>query len=314
MGFMFLMPFIGGWKLGHWFNVGFMGCLVLGVIALTWVAMKEDGADRDFQLAVADADLKAHRIVELVQGPRGIGVSGAKTLLQTDPKTKGPRIFERNCSTCHRYDGHNGIGEKPSDPATASDLAGFGSREWIKGFITNPAGPAHFGPTVNGSFDGQPIGKRFVDGEMAQWAKTNVPEMKPREIDGVVELLVAQGSRRDLTPPDPALVQEGRAFFESGRDDVQSCNDCHALHVRGEKEELASGGAAAAPSLTGYSSADWLRQFLMNPGAEHNYGKRNVMPAFDSRIMSERDRETLVRWLTGDWFELPKPLEARPSR
>jgi ubiquinol-cytochrome c reductase cytochrome b subunit len=302
-GFMFLMPFIGRWKLGHGFNVAYMICLFIGIGALTFVARQEDAADPVYQTAVAESEENARRVVELIQGPTGIGVSGARALLQNDPKTHGPEVFSRNCSQCHTYNGHDGAGKAVAQ-ATASDLGEFGTREWIKGFIVDPAGPKHFGPTVKGAVNGEPIGKRFVEGQMAKWSRENVPNMQPKEIDAVVEFLLAQGRRGDVSAPNPELAMQGRDFFELGSDNVEtSCLGCHEMKIDGEA--LGSSGLTPAPELTGYASEEWLRDFLLNPGAKHNYGQRNAMPSFKDR-MSEKDLDILLKWMLHRWYEPPK--------
>ncbi|MGE5194038.1 MAG: c-type cytochrome, partial [Deltaproteobacteria bacterium] len=217
-----------------------------------------------------------------------------------------PEVFARNCGVCHSFDGHDGTGKEFKQP-TASDLGKFGQREWIRGFITNPAGPTHFGPTVNGSFEGQPIGKRFVEGQMATWAKDNVPNMKEKEIDAVVEFLVAQSHRTDMAPPNEELVQQGRDFFEGGSDTVEtSCLGCHEMKINGEA--LGSSGLTPAPELTGYGSEEWLRDFLLDRGAARHYGKRNAMPSYKDR-MSEKDFDILLRWMRHRWYE----PEAEPT-
>jgi ubiquinol-cytochrome c reductase cytochrome b subunit len=298
-----LMPFIGRWKLGHRFNVGYTAALFLGIAFLTSQAIYDDRHGEkaiEYQHAVADAGQKAHRIVELIHGPTGIGIAGARALLHDDPKTAGPEIFSRNCSQCHSYHGHDGAGKPVAEPV-ASDLGGFGSREWIRGFIVDPAGPGHFGPTARGSFNGQPNGNRFVEGQMAKWSKENVPKMKEREIDAVVEFLVSFGHRSDFSPPDPELVKQGRDFFELGTDAVETaCLGCHEMRIDGAP--LGTSGLAAAPELTAYASEEWLREFLLNPGSERNYGERNCMPSFKDRL-SEKEFDLLLRWMQHRWYE-----------
>jgi len=56
------------------------------------------------------------------------------------------------------------------------------------------------------------------------------------------------------------------------------------------------------PQLTGYGSEEWLKDFLMNPGAGRHYGDRNAMPSFKDR-MTEKDFEILTRWLRHRWYE-----------
>ncbi len=313
-GVMFLMPFIGRWKLGHRFNVGYMCCLLAGVAALTYLARDEDAKDPDYKRAVADAEQQAERVVELIRGPGGIGISGARALLQNDPKTHGPNVFATNCSQCHRYDGHDGTARVPETPGTASDLGNFGTREWIRGFIVDPAGPKHFGPTINGAFQGKPIDKQFVEGEMANWAKDNIPQMTEREINGVVEFLLAQSKRTDIPPADPELVKIGKEFFKNGSKKADgsvnavACSTCHGIEVDGEViGDLNSG----YPRFTGYASEEWLRDFLLNPGAAHHYGDRNAMPSYKERV-SEHDLDILLRWMRHRWYE-PNQEQAKGS-
>ena len=145
---------------------------------------------------------------------------------------------------------------------------------------------------------------------MAYWAEENVDNMTQREIDAVVEFLVAQGNRTDIPAVDEELVAEGRAFFENGSDSVQACVDCHAIQPRGEEEEL--GDLGLAPRLTGYGSEEWLRDFLLNPGAEHNYGERNAMISYEGR-MSEQDLEMLLKWMQHRWYEPEAPSTAEAA-
>jgi len=300
MLFMFLMPFIGRWKLGHRFNLVYMSALIVGALTLTWLAIDEDRTKQSYKNALVDAHHKSVRIRELIEGRQGVGSEGAVALLRSDPKTHGPAVFARNCSACHRYDGHDGTLRVLEEVATASDLGKFGTREWIRGFITNPAGPDHFGTTVNASFNGEPVEDRFAAGEMALWAEENIDQMTKREIDSVVEFLIAQGGRTDIDAVDSELAAEGRAFFENSNDNVQACVDCHAIQPRGEEEQL--GDVGLAPLLTGYASEEWLHDFLLNPGAEHHYGERNAMPSYEGR-MSDQDLEILLRWMRNRWYE-----------
>ena len=302
MLFMFLMPFIGRWKLGHRFNLAYMGVLILGAAALTWMAVEEDRTKDEYKAAVADAHMKSERIRELIQGRQGVGYDGAVALLRSDPKTHGPHLFAVKCASCHRYNGHNGMDVVVEDPATASDLGNFGTREWVRGFITDPAGEDYFGATAEGSYNGEPLGERFTEGEMAFWAEENIGNMTKREIDAVVEFLIAQSGREFAPPIDEELVAEGRDFFENGTDNAQGCIDCHAVTPLGEEEQL--GDTGLAPRLTGYASEAWLRDFIGHPGAEHNYGERNAMPEFGDQL-SEQQLDLLARFLTKNWYEPP---------
>src|SRR5262249_3651563 len=129
------MPFIGNWRLGHRFNVGFLWVMLAGVGLLTYRAASADRHNPDYAAAVRAAERDAERAVELAHAPSGIPPTGAVTLLRTDAFTQGPKLFAKNCASCHRYDGHDGLGAKPKDAATAADLKGFGSRAWLTGLL-----------------------------------------------------------------------------------------------------------------------------------------------------------------------------------
>ena len=122
MGIIFLMPIVGRWKLGHWFNMGLSWSILAGVCLLTYLAMTKDERNPDYKAAVQEAARNAARVKTLDQAPTGIPSSGAAALLRADPLTQGPKIFSRNCASCHRFDGHDGTGKIPKDPQAASDL------------------------------------------------------------------------------------------------------------------------------------------------------------------------------------------------
>src|SRR3954468_15835876 len=106
LGLLAAMPFIGNWKLGHRFNVGFLWVILLGAGALTFKVMKADRNNASYQVAVKSAEHAAHRAVELAQAPTGIPQAGAVSLLRSDALTQGPKLFAKNCASCHRFDGH----------------------------------------------------------------------------------------------------------------------------------------------------------------------------------------------------------------
>jgi len=304
VGVLALMPLIGRWKLGHGFNVAFIFGILIGIGVLTGLAVRADRLDDDYRLAVEDADRKAERVKQLVQ-IRGIGPEGAVVLLREDPKTWGAALFATKCASCHRYDGHDGTGKVSKELATASDLSTFGTRKWIHGILTDPAGPKYFGATPN-----RPeIGELFTAGDMAGWVKENVSSGKvtAEEIDAVVEFLASLSEHRDIAAIDAAKVAKGREFFAQGRDGVSgTCYECHAIKVKDDPEGLFSDPSAqiatGAPELTGYGSTAWLRSFLHKPGDKKLYGSHNWMPAFGESL-TEREIEMIVDWLLHRWPE-----------
>src|SRR3954471_8845522 len=105
MAVLAAMPFVGNWKLGHRFNLGFLWVMLAGVGLLTYAAVRDDRASPDYARALETAERDAERVVALAQSPKGIPPTGAVTLLRDDPFTQGPKLFAKNCASCHRFDG-----------------------------------------------------------------------------------------------------------------------------------------------------------------------------------------------------------------
>ncbi len=290
VGFMFLMPYLGQWKLGHRFNLAFVFGGLAGAGLLTWMAMKQDNNDPNFQRALRDSHHQAARVIELAQAPSGIPIAGAAALLREDPYIQGPKLFAKHCASCHRYGGHDGEGNPVKDPQSAADLKGFASREWLAGLL-DPAkvdSLHYFG------------GTKFKDGKMVKWVKKNADEPKEQEqLKKVIAALSAEAqlkSQRDADARDIAIIKQG---VELARGDV-ACTDCHAF---GKPDP-----DAIAPTLTGYGSRAWLVRFIGNPEHADFYGKRNDrMPLFgEKQILDAKTIGILADWLRGEWYEAPK--------
>ena len=56
----------------------------------------------------------------------------------------------------------------------------------------------------------------------------------------------------------------------------------------------------ANPIIAKYGSADWLKDFISNPGSSRHYSDKNSMPAFETK-MTDRELDLLVRWMTHDY-------------
>ncbi len=290
VGFMFLMPYLGQWKLGHRFNLAFVFGGLAGAGLLTWMAMKQDNNDPNFQRALRDSHHQAARVIELAQAPSGIPIAGAAALLREDPYIQGPKLFAKHCASCHRYGGHDGEGNPVKDPQSAADLKGFASREWLAGLL-DPAkvdSLHYFG------------GTKFKDGKMVKWVKKNADEPAEQEqLKKVIAALSAEAqlkSQRDADARDIAIIKQG---VELARGDV-ACTDCHAF---GKPDP-----DAIAPTLTGYGSRAWLVRFIGNPEHADFYGKRNDrMPLFgEKQILDAKTIGILADWLRGEWYEAPK--------
>ena len=290
VGFMFLMPYLGQWKLGHRFNLAFVFGGLAGAGLLTWMAMKQDNNDPNFQRALRDSHHQAARVIELAKAPSGIPIAGAAVLLREDPYIQGPKLFAKHCASCHRYGGHDGEGNPVKDPQSAADLKGFASREWLAGLL-DPAkvdSLHYFG------------GTKFKDGKMVKWVKKNADEPAEQEqLKKVIAALSAEAqlkSQRDADARDIAIIKQG---VELARGDV-ACTDCHAF---GKPDP-----DAIAPTLTGYGSRAWLVRFIGNPEHADFYGKRNDrMPLFgEKQILDAKTIGILADWLRGEWYEAPK--------
>ena len=311
------MPFIGNWKLGHRFNIALTFALLAGATFLTVLALNEDAADKNYQAAVKAAEFEGHRAAELAK-EFGIPPTGALSLLKDDARTQGPKLFARHCASCHRYDGHNGLGlvsmkeveenghkVQKEEPATAADLGKFGSREWITAVLTKY--PETFAPLKNAGEKGE----KFLEGEMASWVKDNAPTLTKAEnaesLKALVEFLVSQSDRAQFQPFDPKLVAAGKAIFTGGQlasgSLSSNCSDCHALKPADGSDSLGDGAGAGYPSLTGYASKKWLSDFIKNPAHDSFYGAdRNLMPVFESKL-SSKDLTMLIDWMVGDYFQ-----------
>ncbi|MFO1498911.1 MAG: cytochrome b N-terminal domain-containing protein [Verrucomicrobiota bacterium] len=298
MGVIFLMPIIGRWQLGHRFNIGLMFALLFGAVFLTYLAVQEDKREAKYAMAVHEAERNAERVKELAKSPNGIPVTGAVSLLRTDPLTQGPKLFARNCASCHRYDGHDGTGLVSKDPPAAADLKGFASREWLRGLL-DPAridSPHYFG------------GTKFKDGKMVRFVRRDVAGYGPDEKEQLNRAIMALSAEAELKSQheadqrDAALIAEGRTLLT---DNKVRCTECHQFRKPDEE--------ATAPDLTGYGSREWLRSFVSDPGHARFYGTRNDrMPAFGKdQVLDAHSIGLIVDWLRGDWFSAQTQLVER---
>ncbi len=284
-----LMPIIGNWELGHRFNLGLVGALVLGVGLLTVVAYAEDRADPDVAIAKAEAEAAAYRVRELASAPSGIPPLGALELLRNDPLTQGPKLFSSNCASCHTVQGHDGLGQPPVDDPSAADLEGFGSREWVEGLFD----PARVGTL---EYFG---GTAFRTGEMVRFVQRGIPnawsDAQREELPYVKKWLSAEAGlthQAQVDSLEAADIQRGR---DAVMNEVVNCLDCHTVDGAGEQN---------GPDLTGWGSRDWMIRMLDNPEHPTLYGESNDrMPAFGvDEILTDREMGMIVDWLRKDWY------------
>ena len=283
------MPFIGNWRLGHRFNIAYLWAMLFGVAVLTGLAWKADRNDPNYVRAVETAHRDAERVVALAKSPDGIPPTGAVTLLRNDAFTQGPKIFAKNCASCHRFDGHDGLGGQPKDKISAADLKGFASREWLTGLLdpTKIDTPHYFGAS------------KAKSGKMVKFVKEDVAGFTAEEKALLQKAITALSAEARLKSQH-ALDQRDEAIIEAGTGalvgDKLGCMDCHKFHDNGEE---------SAPDLTAYGSREWLVAFISNPGHERFYGERNDrMPAFgEEKSLTPQEIGLVADWLRGEWHE-----------
>jgi ubiquinol-cytochrome c reductase cytochrome b subunit len=282
------MPLVGRWRGGAVFNASFVLALATGALLLIAQAWRQDQRDPTYALALKQAHLEAERVRYLAGGPYGIPVAGASELLRSDPLTQGPRLFARHCASCHRYDGHDGLGGQLADPASGADLRGFASRDWLAGLL-DP------GRIATAQYFG---GTKFAQGKMVKFVRGEVAEFTPEnraKLTKVVTALSAEAqlpAQRKVDARDAALIAEGRDW---ARSEAMQCTECHQFRQPDD--------TATAPDLTGYGSRSWLVEFITDAAHPRFYGKRNDrMPRFGKEaILTASEIGLLADWLRGDW-------------
>jgi len=313
MVIFFLMPFIGKAKVGHAFNVLFVFVL-LGIAGyLTFEAVKQDSNNPEFNAAVTQAQVDGDRAVELAKG--GIPEVGAKSLMRGDPKTMGPKLFAANCASCHRYNGHDGMGKKIEAPSTAADLDGFITRQWLTDFLDPKLIDSH-------RFFG---GTKFAKGKMVKTVKEDVAEYDDDQKKQLTDLIarfteMAAYNDADATALNDEMAEPVKTNIEAmtklmGDEVGLSCLDCHRFY--GE-------GTGSGPTLTGYRSVAWIKALIHDPG-EVKYGMTvkekeaalkkakaegktvadpiYTMPAFGAtKQLEATEIDIIARWLHGKWY------------
>jgi len=310
-------------------NKAFMWAMAAGIVALTVMAFYEDANDKGHQAALAEAHRDAQRAAELAAGPDKIPVEGAVSLLRKDPFTQGPRLFAQHCSSCHRYNGHDGRGTLVTDalkpgqsgdpavtPATAVDLGSFGSRDWMSAVVVDYSN--HFRWLKNAGWYADAQKKiaagesvDFInpdDSEMANWTADNQESLKAAEnadnVRALVEFLAAEAGHQQ-SEYDPAMVQKGRTLAVdgawAGALSGTSCASCHETIGKEFPTTPDDSAASGYPTMAKYASVAWLKDFIRHPDAARHYGAKNRMPAYAPEQLSDVDLDLLVRWMTKDY-------------
>jgi quinol-cytochrome oxidoreductase complex cytochrome b subunit/mono/diheme cytochrome c family protein len=286
---------------------------------------------RAFRTEVEHAEKNAARAIFLAQAPSGVPEGGAAQLLRGDPLTAGRRLFKQHCAVCHAYQGMS----QPGDKLSASDLTGFGSKQWIRALLENAGDDRFFGRTKLTGMRGwsnkhreyrKTIGDEIAALEIVVAAKDDAPSAarlaalrkELADYDAWVDSVAAWLASRPVGDPKavPKTQQEkefaaGYGLFDNPKI-KRRCSECHTV---GGKEQ------GEAPDLTGYGGPDWVRLMILAPAHPMRYPGRNEMPAFRNDegpgakilleclareagekylVLSDVDRELIIRFLIGD--------------
>ncbi|MFO0728101.1 MAG: cytochrome b N-terminal domain-containing protein [Myxococcota bacterium] len=181
---------------------------VIGVVALalflmgTLSAIAVDADRHDAAITVQRklAPREAERAKKLALA--GVPVEGASYMAAHDPLIRGERVFQKECASCHPFEGIQP--EKIKGP----DLTGFNSKAWIKQALRDPDSIRLYGKTkVHGM-------KSFAD------------KMKEAELNQMVDYVYSL-RRDDAKAPDDSEI--------SALWDEHECGQCHET---GEKYGL----------------------------------------------------------------------------
>jgi quinol-cytochrome oxidoreductase complex cytochrome b subunit/mono/diheme cytochrome c family protein len=254
----------------------------------------------DFRHKVEKAEEDAHRAVEVAAA--GIPVEGAVLLLQRDPKTQGPQLFKLRCGSCHSYNLRNDHDDfhtsKDRPTFRAGDLAGFGSKEWIKGLLRDPDSPRYFGLT---KLKKGPMSE-YVHKEW-QGSADKLKKADPKEHQRVSDRFAAVAGWLATHPDAPPKGKEEPSLLQGWKVFKADCLGCHPFAGQGGTRPTRLG-----PDLTGYGSQEWLRFTITDPHDPLRYGRTsekrpwNAMPLFRDKdgltwpaqsIHLERQRQAL---------------------
>lgn len=268
---LFLMPWIGRWRAGHIFNVGFL-CVLLGGAALltaqalnddyyaAWRTKKENSppataekfaASERFLDAKRQAAREAERVIELARMPERIPPQGALAMSYDDPYLQGPRLFRQHCAGCHNFADHrrdDAVAALGKEEGEAWDRKTPRMRDLPHSIINAaPTAPNLYGvgdnEWIEGFLDAKTIasphylgyaGSPFVDGDMVNFVRDAIGDDMSEE-----EKLAAQGA---LQCVKRALWAESGLMPENLRDQTAKEIEEGRQLIGGKLAEVVDGG------------------------------------------------------------------------
>jgi ubiquinol-cytochrome c reductase cytochrome b subunit len=247
---LFLMPWIGRTRAGHFLNIAILCILLGGAAALTAQAIHEDyfarwnkkedilaknnpaataryEASERFLTAKADARREADRVIELARSPERIPPTGALSLTYDDPYLQGPKLFKQHCAGCHNHEAKSNVAEKIQGTESEKDAL----LRWARLNEVNIINPAPTAPNLAdvGSLpwarailsadkiaDGDHFGYKgspFADGEMVGFVKDNLASPKAgSDLETAIEAISHALTAEAGLPQDRKLAQT--KFFQ----------------------------------------------------------------------------------------------------
>lgn len=295
----------------------------------------------NFMQAVHGAEIEAKRVKDLAVewDPQAeaflpsIPPAGALSLLRADPKTQGPKLFERYCASCHDYSGPGAdksfVTIHPLAPETGEhipnggpNLYRFASREWVAGMLDpDEIAKVHLDLQTWTVTDAPYYGNTNIatedDGGMVEFVQSDLSDLDEEGKEKIEAIIVALSAdaqlpyqeKEDREAEKSGLIAAGREAFTESFESF-ACSDCHRW---GEIED-----AEDAPDLTNYGSREWMIKMIADP--EHIYGDHNDrMPAFDppdnpeAQQLSREKIGMIVDWIREDWPSASIPEPSAPT-
>jgi ubiquinol-cytochrome c reductase cytochrome b subunit len=340
MTLLFLVPFIGRFQLGHWFNRAFVVLLLVAAGGLTLLALREDyfvqlpswaqfpifehdqksqeklaTSSKEFITARRDAERNGQRIVELVNRrtvredgtlspPWRIQRTGAVHLLRSDPLIHGPKLFDQHCASCHAYRDPSSR-EDVTPQANQGDAPPSKSAPNLFAFASRAwiKGLLSKEGVISADYFGNTAHR---DGRMAKWVEAHAdllkddPAKPDDDVDAIAAALSAQAQLRSQAEADA----RDAALVERGVALLQkNCtNECHRFGDFGQ--------LGLAPDLTGYGSYEWMMGLVSDPTHDRYYRRENDrMPSFAKDLdqpqrhsLRVRELSLIVDWLRGEYY------------
>jgi ubiquinol-cytochrome c reductase cytochrome b subunit len=119
--------------------LGLLGLGLFAVLALSGLAIRHDRHDPTIAAQKITAHRESKRAKELAAA--GVPPAGAAYMMAHDPLTRGERVFDKECASCHRLEGRG-----PKEPK-GPDLTAYASKAWIIQVLRDPDSPRLYGRT-----------------------------------------------------------------------------------------------------------------------------------------------------------------------